>query len=272
MTVDDLKIGEEVYFGAKPEQFERNNLSCELRWTKVDYDNTMLSTMPIGALRMDGRDPECSEPLRKTFGCSFFPLTELAQWLNAKGEKNWFTPAQEFDKAPEENNEPGFLSGFFPWELGCIVPHEVSVAVPEPYREKYGEIFIKEYLVSIPAAIEILGEGKSWASCDEGRVFPFFQYGPLYQNHPYSNEKSQLYINRMMTRTAKSEHIAVRDTNGSTWLTRPETCYPVVVKIKLDPNTIVSDSADADGRYTVLNSKGNLSCVEAEEISSILSL
>lgn len=260
MTIQDLQVGDHIYFGSHDYGECYGGTAGvyvnDIVWVKVDEDNTMLA-YPLGVRScMDEKEYGSSNPYRRASGSVFFPESNLFQWLNKSGT-NWFVPAGDGDCGPTYEDWMGFLSGFSEDELSLILPHQITISVPEGFKKEYGQFYQTFCLVSIPAMSEILSKPNIPS---EGKLFSL-RSAEVYKN----------LFKMSWTRTAASRNTMYYLNGVELSECRPCERKQFNPKIRLKGDALVSDTPSPEGIYEVLVSDGSKSPLKSEDLYGILS-
>lgn len=129
-TIGDLNIGD-TYID--PTMIYNNS---PIEWIVVDKSRynkdevTLLSKNILSIKSFDGKEPTNKNGNRAAYGNNNYVLSNIHQWLNARGS-NWYEPTHQYDAAPSNDNvlnshndydnEPGFLTQFYDSAIGYMV-------------------------------------------------------------------------------------------------------------------------------------------------------
>jgi hypothetical protein len=202
MILKDLPIG------AKVREQKSSVVFLVADHNHTAYTGTSLITdCAIKLASFDAAEPDSPDAAKREFGNSFYPLSNIHQWLNSS-EADWYRPAHEFDAPPVAENidqgrldfydvpfyseeakfsgdfsykkDPGFLTRFSREFVGRIcevdvpcyiapVPGEIHYGPPDPFLAKS-----KVFLLSAPE----MGFEKTKTGT-EGFRFPLFNDGRM---------------------------------------------------------------------------------------------
>lgn len=260
MTIQDLRLGDRIYFGSCDFSIYGSNFGTaslnDILWVKVDENNTFLAYSFGARMCLDELEWGSSNPYRRASGSVFFPESNLFQWLNKRGE-DWFVSASDGDSCPSYNVLKGFLSSFDDYELSLILPHQIEVAVPEGFRQKYGKVYRTSCLVSIPALSEVVSREQNPY---EGKRFSL-----------HSPEIFMELFQNSWTRTAASRSTVYFLTSEELSRGCPRERKRFNPKICLKGNALISDTPSLEGIYEVLNYNGSKSPFSYESLYDVLS-
>ena len=143
---------------------------------KDHYGNnatTLLAQNILTFKPFDAKEPTNPNEWQAEYGNNDYCLSNIHQWLNAKGA-NWFEASHEHDAAPTEDNvyrnaysdENGFLTDFSEAFLNALI--EVTV----PYNQELGKMYNYEAGVFLLSRTEVgLGDENGHA---EGKQLELF--------------------------------------------------------------------------------------------------
>ena len=151
MLVKDMAVGDRLIVGAY-RTFGGDRLQ-DIAWMKVSQNNDFIAAAEIDILEFDSQEPQSPGRERRRGGNSFYPLSNIHNFLNAEREE-WYEPTHTADQPPFRLRT-GFLKDFEPWERECIEEREIVVAVPEGSKREFGRSVRIRCLVSLPSADEL---------------------------------------------------------------------------------------------------------------------
>lgn len=116
------KTLQELPIGAKIRDKGTSYYGAPVIWLKAnsgEQRTTLLAEKILSFKAFDAKEPNNPDEKRARWGNNYYPLSNIAQWLNSNKEE-WFTPSHEYDQAPTEShvtsrpyvNEKGFLTNF----------------------------------------------------------------------------------------------------------------------------------------------------------------
>lgn len=170
MLFSEVPVGALVRFG--------HFAGTDLVWTKVDPNGDLLLTGMPFAVRYDDAEPLASNRERRTHGNSFYPHSNVRQWLNSDAPGNWFRSTTECDTITPYSASrypgAGFLCAFDRGERELLVKRQVLSAVPRGLQRTYGQFRSNLEFVSLPSVDELhpslrAGEANRWAIVDTFR-------------------------------------------------------------------------------------------------------
>lgn len=110
-TISKLSSGSKVKLGSYNGQslrwiVARDTVTQELRLV-LDKDSVTV----IGTMQYDAEEPNNPDESRKIFGNNKYSVSNINQWLNSDGAANeWYTSQHEYDAPPDYQNKAGFLN------------------------------------------------------------------------------------------------------------------------------------------------------------------
>lgn len=107
---------------------------------------------------------------RLAYGYNRWSQSGIRQWLNSdKGVGQWWTPQNNYDRAPEQlKTKAGFLTGFDEEFLSCIQPIKVTTALNTVTDADVGDtentydLFFLPSLEQMYINPQLAGEGEPW--------------------------------------------------------------------------------------------------------------
>lgn len=228
MLIGEAPLGTRVCFGEYRER--------EIPWIKVTEACDLFTARSVERLSFDSLEERSDSRERRRHGNNFFPHSNVFQWLNASGSA-WWKPAHETDEMPYYYNIDGFLTGFTDHECSQIDTRMITVAVPLGNRKQYGRAFVVPCRVCLPSASEL---------------------GVVIENSGLSVEGDSFlngpYFDTTMTRSGVSDagHIII-GTGGAYRIELPCRSFPVRPMIRLNRNTLFSDTPDNDGFHHIIH-------------------
>ena len=149
MKINDMPLGSVVLLGVYKSS---GNNYIELIWHKVSRANEFMLSERCDYIRYDMPEPHNSNRDRRTCGNSFYPQSNIDQYLNSRGS-NWFEKKHEVDEGYNFNE--GFLSSFSDSELSLLVPRSIRIAVPVGSRKEHGKFVDIQRIVALASESEL---------------------------------------------------------------------------------------------------------------------
>ena len=146
MFIQDMPVGSRLAFGTIGDN--------DIIWAKVSDHNDFFAVSSCAYYCFDYPEWRNTTRGRRTGGNNFYPHSNIAQWLNARGT-NWFQAAHSFDESPYWAFDRGFLTGFTDHEIDLIQPQTVKVVVPVGSRKEFGREYAYTAKVLLPSASQI---------------------------------------------------------------------------------------------------------------------
>lgn len=228
MKISEAPVGTRLALGESE--------SGSIIWQKANDACDMIAEAHVAWCPFDAEEYRSTSRDRRRWGNNFYPHSNIFQWLNASGE-DWYKPAHETDDIGYIHRNLGFLDRFRSDELACMVPREVTVAVPPGSRKQFGRRYTVEALVHLPSSAEF---GITFCDEDiasEGEKFEI----------PITAESSFM----IMTRTGVGDagHICFCTSRSSARFTANRS-GSVVPVIRLKPDTEISEEG-SEGLYAI---------------------
>ena len=273
--LSSLPVGAKVKFG----KYSVNGETAEpIIWLVVAKNHNSTPAYPTNSVTLltekaiDIRAFDAIEPNNTTTGVSsngyaLYPVSNIDQWLN-KRETNWYSPMHSFDQSPTNeytggygtgyDTRPGFLNAFTEPEINAILNTTISSA-----KLSNGSIVREDIVrkVFIPSPAEV---GYT-TGVIVGSTWEYFS-----SNSKVCSLTSQAYNNSLSTwkptTTTTNVQYWLRVFTGSS-LSSVQTSgneastYSLVPKegkggvrpaLNLSNTRLVSESADADGCYSLI--------------------
>lgn len=156
MIVNDLRLGDSIILG-RENASAYAQMEVDLEWMKVSLDNDFILVNHARYTYFDTPEPDSPSRDRRRHGNSFYPHSNIRQWLNSSKE-DWYTSAHAFDRPPAIMTgalKSGFLSGFTQAELDILCPRTICGNVPRGSIKEFGKQYSVSDLVSLPSLCEL---------------------------------------------------------------------------------------------------------------------
>ena len=275
--ISNLPVGSKVKFG----KYSVNGEPAEpITWLIVAKNHTCTPAYPTNSVTLltekviDVRAYDAAEPNNtltsdiKYHGYDYYSVSNIDQWLN-KSDVNWYSPAHEFDQAPNNANtenrnngydtRPGFLNAFTSQEINAILNSTISFRKWESTTTVREDIVRKVFL---PSSAEL---GYSTTNPD-GACWEYFKTNSkpstlTSQAFTYVTDKpsSANTIVGYWTRTSQlsgnrgSMNIALEnDDVVSIYVYRNAGVRPA---LNLSATIFASDTTDSEGCYSIITNE-----------------
>lgn len=265
-----LPIGAKIKFG----RYSVNGEIAEpIKWQLL-YANSrgpiLITEMIIDIRNFDSAEPDNPIDECKTFGCNYYGLSNIDQWLN-KDYVNWYEPSHSFDQAPEDASvmffqntpyvdRPGFLNEFSETEKALLVERDVECIMPgdnDCITEQWPRMVFLPSLSELGSQrADYLVEGNAFIGLDLIDLICKVpkQVTDNSNLHPAVNS-NRAYILRT-PEESNLHKVWTVNANGDFALNYASTgdmgIRPCVF---ISENTLVSDTTDEDGYYTIAGNK-----------------
>lgn len=223
-------------------------------WRVVDKNHSGYPTDSVTLITdkiIDIRAWDSTEPTNP-YGNFVYALSNIHQWLNSEGSaNNWFTATHNYDKAPSYGSRPGFLYNFTDRERLALLSTTIT-----------SDLMAKVFL---PSVREILGTSTVTDGSTRLAGFSSYDVKAYLTSQAFSNTTSSKkptsvdvpldYLTRSMEYDNKQDTYGIFYIGSDGAVVRLQMPYDdcgVRPCINLSKNTIVSDSTDSDGCYTVI--------------------
>lgn len=262
-TISNLPIGAKVKLGSYSVNGEA---ALPIIWLKVGNYYTIENSVTLLTEKIiDLRPYDAMESLSdmynpKNYGNVNYSLSNIDQWLNKDGRGGeWFAKTHSYDESPNTTNtqfntpytnRPAFLNGF--------TSEEKSIIIDTPIEHNGSIINRKVFLLKLA---EIFGNN----TVDAGFQLDYFKNGnsasTTVTSQCLNNTTCQIkpsgatYNWAWLTRSHDngSNIYIVLESGTSHTNTYPKTGqYGVRPALNISSNTLVSDTTDNDGCYTIL--------------------
>ena len=268
--------------GAKIKDKDTKFLGVPIVWQKADSNHTdypenstTLITEKIIALRpFDAMEPNNADSNRKSYGNNKYSVSNIDLWLNSDAAAGgWYSARHDADQAPDDTNvwsgyndydqDAGFLNGFSAAFRGAILETTLKTALCTAEGGNYESLTRKVFLAS---RAELFGAAEN--SVMEGSLLALFAANTNAVRVAYPTSDC----------VADSEYTNTNFTASKGWyywLRTPYSSNSYYVRnvysggflyyfnawngnngvrplCNLSSDTLVSDSVDSDGCYTLL--------------------
>ena len=231
-------------------------------WRVIDKNH---SGYPTGSVTLisdkiiDMRAYDSAEP-SMMWGTINYSLSNIHQWLNSEGgANNWYVAAHSGDAAPSYRTRPGFLYNF--------TQRERLALLNTTFKEQVQSTVINDMTVKVflPSVKEVLGTFNYSDGSTRLAGFTSYDTKAYLTSQAFANTSSTKKPVSVDTPvdylTRSSQYDAREDMDGIAYigstgalvsLQLPLNDCGVRPCINISNNTIVSDSPDSDGCYTVI--------------------
>ena len=235
-TISKLPSGSKVKLGSYNGQslrwiVARDSVTHELRLV-LDKD----SVATIGTMQFDAPEPSNPDSARQSSGNNRYSVSNIHQWLNSDGAANeWYTAQHEYDAPPDYQNKTGFLNEWPEVDKSILKETDWSTILATIDGGETETINAKMALMSeteLGLEEDTGGNKLDIFNADGDRAT-----GSYYLTRT-PNPGTSIYA-WQVTPSGSNTFNAVKSAYG----VRP-ICAP-------NPNTIVSETTDEDGCYTI---------------------
>lgn len=273
-----LPIGAKVKFGKYSVNGE---VAQDITWVVVAKDHISTPAYPTNSVTLmtekiiDLRCFDANEPSssgRGVNGSGRYDLSNIRQWLNSdKGAEQWYVAQHTYDRPPTESNtindthydnRPGFLNAFSDDEKNAILNTTIRMG---DHFEGLLDFTDKVFLPSLTEVHNFYGGTEN----AEGAQYPYFANNPtltyitdqaysytlckskpvaLKMNHPWWSRTGSYDVN---DRDDIVYALAPAASGGGMGFEPYDGSVGVRPVLNLSSNIFISDTADAEGCYSV---------------------
>ena len=207
---------------------------------------------------------------RQSYGNNRYSLSNLRQWLNKSGT-GWYQAQHSYDRAPsnsyvwngynEYDGEAGFLTGFSPEMLAAILTTTLTVAKPTTDGGGSETVQDKVFLLSM-AEVGLgsengISEGSKLALFSDNNSRRAMPTAQAVSNSEYtaSSLSASQYWYYLLRSPYSSSAYDVRHVYSGGSLNSYDACIGYIgvrPALNLSSDTLVSDSPDSEGYYTII--------------------
>ena len=200
----------------------------------------------------------------ETTGNPNYGLSNINQWLNSSASAGkWYSAAHDKDTPPSKENvlystdydlRSGFLYNFTFAERECLLPTTIQFQVGSVVSSTTQKVFL-------PSLREIAGSSTTGESSSQLSYFSSISIKCVVSSQAYTNTSSTSkpssqssywdYVTRSTSATGKVYTITSTGAGGSTDAYSGQIGIRPI--INLSANTIVSDTTDGNGYYTIIS-------------------
>lgn len=235
-TISKLPSGSKVKLGSYNGQslrwiVARDSVTQDLRLV-LDKDSVTV----IGTMQYDAPEPSNPDSGRKSSGNNKYSVSNIHQWLNSDGAANeWYTAQHEYDAPPDYQNKTGFLNEWPEVDKSILKETDWSTILA---TIDGGET------ETINAKMALMSETELGLEEDTGgNKLDIF-------NADGDRATGSYYLTR--TPNPGTSIYAWQVTpSGSNTVNAVKSAYGVRPICAPNPNTIVSETTDEDGCYTI---------------------
>ena len=116
-TIRDLKIGTRLKFGAYG---CRGNAPVPIVWLKASPDCDFIAECALDSIQFDNQELEQGNRDRRWNGNNEYGVSNIYQFLNSD-EQVWYQQTHQYDRPPNYQQYPGFLTGFADFEKASLM-------------------------------------------------------------------------------------------------------------------------------------------------------
>lgn len=260
-TIANLPIGAKVKLG----KYSVNGESASpIIWLKIGSyptlsDSVALLTEKIIDLRAyDAAESQSDMYNPRNYGNSDYGLSNIDQWLNKDNDSGeWFVKSHAYDESPTTTNtqfntpytnRPAFLNAFTEDEKNIILQTPIGVG--------NGTIYRKVFLLSPQDVLDPVPSIEYFYQADASRRQAYLTRQCLNnttcQIKPTDITKSWAWLTRQTESTPSTIYI-ILESGADTTVTHPKTGQcGVRPALSVSSSTLVSDTTDSDGCYTII--------------------
>lgn len=260
-TISNLPIGAKVKLG----KYSVNGESASpIIWLKIGKYPTLSDSVALLTEKIiDLRPYDAAESLSdmynpKNYGNADYGLSNIDQWLNKDNDSGeWFVKSHAYDESPTTTNtqfntpytnRPAFLNAFTEDEKNIILQTPIGVG--------NGTIYRKVFLLSPQDVLDPLPSIEYFYQADASRKQAYLTSQCLNnttcQIKPTDITKSWAWLTRQIESTPSTIYIILESGAGNT-VTYPKAGqYGVRPALSVSSSTLVSDTTDSDGCYTII--------------------
>lgn len=235
-TISKLPSGSKVKLGSYNGQslrwiVARDSVTQDLRLV-LDKDSVTV----IGTMQYDAPEPSNPDSGRKSSGNNKYSVSNIHQWLNSDGAANeWYTAQHEYDAPPDYQNKTGFLNEWPEVDKSILKETDWSTILA---TIDGGET------ETINAKMALMSETELGLEEDTGgNKLDIF-------NADADRATGSYYLTRTPNPVTSIYAWQVTP-SGSNTLNTVKSAYGVRPICAPNPNTIVSETTDEDGCYTI---------------------
>ena len=260
-TISNLPIGAKVKLG----KYSVNGESASpIIWLKIGKyptlsDSVALLTEKIIDLRpYDAAETKSDMYNPKNYGNTDYGLSNIDQWLNKDNDSGeWFVKSHAYDESPTTTNtqfntpytnRPAFLNAF--------TDDEKNIILQTPIEVNSGTIYRKVFLLSTQDVLDPYQDIEYFYQADASRRQAYLTSQCLNnttcQIKPTDITKPWAWLTRPPSGTASTIYI-ILESGADNTSTYPKTGqYGVRPALSVSSSTLVSDTTDSDGCYTII--------------------
>ena len=221
---------------------------------------TLLTEKVIDFRAFDAREQSNPDTYVRDSGYNKFVYSNIRQWLNSDaGAGAWYAPQHSYDQAPSDGyvwgstpyyNRPGFLNAFSNVEKEALLTTSIATTTYVSYNVTSE---VSSQKVFLPSVSEMSG-GWAYFTNDYSRKCRATDQARNYSKTTIDKGEDIIWWLRDASRTTQEVCFVSRDgvVIKDYGINANEGQHGVRPAINLSSSTLVSDSSDSEGCYTVI--------------------